>query len=120
MSSSKYTYGQDQAQAQSYKPFAYGEHEVARHSLGYEVILGLLCIFLPPLAVFLERGCDVQFAVNLLLTIFTLWTLGIVHAFYIFIKTESQYQQTGSKNPRGKAETTKAKQRVESMQEESV
>ena len=39
-------------------------------------------VLLPPLSVFLDQGLSKGFVINLLLTIFTLWTCGIIHAFH--------------------------------------
>jgi uncharacterized membrane protein YqaE (UPF0057 family) len=64
----------------------------------------ILAIFLPPLGVFLERGCNADFLINILLTVLgyipvssgthtpsptnTLLTTsqGIIHALYIIFK----------------------------------
>ncbi|KAI0256753.1 hypothetical protein BJV78DRAFT_1166757 [Lactifluus subvellereus] len=49
-------------------------------------ILKIICaIFLPPLGVFLERGCNADFLINILLTILG-WIPGIIHALYIIFK----------------------------------
>ncbi|KAK8056405.1 plasma membrane proteolipid 3 [Apiospora rasikravindrae] len=45
----------------------------------------ILAIFLPPLGVFLERGCGADFFINILLTILG-YIPGIVHALYIILK----------------------------------
>ncbi|KIS71575.1 uncharacterized protein UMAG_10003 [Mycosarcoma maydis] len=45
----------------------------------------ILAIFLPPLGVFLERGCGADFWINVLLTILG-YLPGIVHALYIIFK----------------------------------
>ncbi|KAL1920650.1 uncharacterized protein VTP21DRAFT_1027 [Calcarisporiella thermophila] len=42
-------------------------------------------IVLPPLGVFLERGCTADLAINILLTILG-YIPGIVHALYIIFK----------------------------------
>ncbi|KAG2180960.1 hypothetical protein INT43_008542 [Umbelopsis isabellina] len=42
-------------------------------------------VILPPLGVFLERGCNSDFFINILLTILG-WIPGVVHAFYIILK----------------------------------
>ncbi|KAI0390863.1 plasma membrane proteolipid 3 [Xylariaceae sp. FL0594] len=42
-------------------------------------------IILPPLGVFLERGCGADFFINLLLTILG-YIPGIIHALYIILK----------------------------------
>ncbi|EPQ31867.1 uncharacterized protein PFL1_00066 [Pseudozyma flocculosa PF-1] len=45
----------------------------------------ILAIFLPPLGVFLERGCAADFWINVLLTILG-YIPGIIHAIYIIFK----------------------------------
>ncbi|KIY64238.1 UPF0057-domain-containing protein [Cylindrobasidium torrendii FP15055 ss-10] len=45
----------------------------------------LFAIFLPPLGVFLERGCNCDFLINILLTCLG-WIPGIIHALYIILK----------------------------------
>ncbi|WAR51878.1 hypothetical protein PtB15_1B314 [Puccinia triticina] len=45
----------------------------------------LLAIVLPPLGVFLERGCVADFWINILLTILG-YIPGIIHALYIILK----------------------------------
>merc|ERR1712137_236282 len=45
----------------------------------------LLAIILPPLGVFLERGCNADFLINILLTILG-YIPGIIHALYIIFK----------------------------------
>ncbi|KAJ6547468.1 plasma membrane proteolipid 3 [Mycena capillaripes] len=42
-------------------------------------------IILPPLGVFLERGCGADLLINILLTILG-WIPGIIHALYIILK----------------------------------
>ncbi|KAJ5115391.1 hypothetical protein NUU61_001150 [Penicillium alfredii] len=42
-------------------------------------------IILPPLGVFLERGCGADFLINICLTILG-WIPGIIHALYIIFK----------------------------------
>ncbi|KAH9901064.1 hypothetical protein C8Q73DRAFT_636197 [Cubamyces lactineus] len=44
-----------------------------------------LAILLPPLGVFLERGCNADFLINILLTILG-YIPGIIHALYIILK----------------------------------
>jgi uncharacterized membrane protein YqaE (UPF0057 family) len=46
----------------------------------------LLCIFLPPVAVFLRKGAGKDFVINLVLWVLTLGILGIVHAFWLLSK----------------------------------
>ncbi|KAI1380813.1 putative plasma membrane proteolipid 3 [Hypoxylon crocopeplum] len=45
----------------------------------------ILAIVLPPLGVFLERGCGADFCINVLLTILG-YIPGILHALYIILK----------------------------------
>ncbi|GAA5893845.1 hypothetical protein JCM5296_004617 [Sporobolomyces johnsonii] len=45
----------------------------------------ILAIVLPPLGVFLERGCAADFWINILLTILG-YIPGIIHALYIILK----------------------------------
>jgi len=49
-------------------------------------IIKIICAFiLPPLGVFLERGCGADLLINILLTILG-WIPGILHALYIILK----------------------------------
>ncbi|KAJ6258879.1 hypothetical protein Dda_5774 [Drechslerella dactyloides] len=45
----------------------------------------IFAIILPPLGVFLERGCTADFWINVLLTILG-YLPGILHALYIILK----------------------------------
>ncbi|KAK3946022.1 hypothetical protein QBC46DRAFT_370621 [Diplogelasinospora grovesii] len=45
----------------------------------------IFAIILPPLGVFLERGCGADLLINILLTILG-YIPGIVHALYIILK----------------------------------
>ncbi|KAK6337384.1 plasma membrane proteolipid Pmp3 [Orbilia blumenaviensis] len=45
----------------------------------------IIAIILPPLGVFLERGCVADFWINVLLTILG-YLPGIIHALYIILK----------------------------------
>jgi uncharacterized membrane protein YqaE (UPF0057 family) len=45
----------------------------------------IIAIILPPLGVFLERGCGADFLINILLTILG-YIPGIIHALYIIFK----------------------------------
>ncbi|OQV19791.1 hypothetical protein BV898_06063 [Hypsibius exemplaris] len=51
-----------------------------------DIIKFIAAVFLPPLGVFLETGCDNNFIINVLLTCL-FWVPGIIHAFYIILKT---------------------------------
>jgi len=50
-----------------------------------DIIKIIAAIFLPPLGVFLERGCNADFLINILLTILG-WIPGVLHALYIILK----------------------------------
>ncbi|KAF1814864.1 UPF0057-domain-containing protein [Eremomyces bilateralis CBS 781.70] len=50
-----------------------------------DIIKIFFAIFLPPLGVFLERGCNADFFINILLTILG-YIPGIIHALYIILK----------------------------------
>jgi uncharacterized membrane protein YqaE (UPF0057 family) len=50
-----------------------------------DIIKIILAIVLPPLGVFLERGCNSDFLLNILLTILG-YIPGIIHALYIILK----------------------------------
>ena len=43
----------------------------------------LLCIFLPPVAVYMKCGGNKDFIINLLLWLFTCGIGGIIHAFIV-------------------------------------
>ncbi|KAF9090857.1 plasma membrane proteolipid Pmp3 [Mortierella sp. GBA35] len=45
----------------------------------------IFAVILPPLGVFLERGCGSDLFINILLTILG-FIPGIIHAFYIILK----------------------------------
>ncbi|KAF3073601.1 plasma membrane proteolipid 3 [Trichoderma afarasin] len=45
----------------------------------------ILAIILPPIGVFLERGCGADLLINILLTILGYFP-GIIHALYIILK----------------------------------
>ncbi|KAH9946001.1 UPF0057-domain-containing protein [Epithele typhae] len=48
-------------------------------------IMYVFAILLPPLGVFLERGCGADFLINILLTLLG-YLPGIIHALYIILK----------------------------------
>jgi len=50
-----------------------------------DIIKIIFAVILPPLGVFLERGCGVDVLINIALTILG-WIPGIIHAFYIILK----------------------------------
>ncbi|KAF9514884.1 hypothetical protein BS47DRAFT_1342670 [Hydnum rufescens UP504] len=49
------------------------------------ILMVILAIFLPPLAVLLQRGCGADFLINVVLTILA-YIPGIIHALYIVLK----------------------------------
>ncbi|PWN53350.1 hypothetical protein IE53DRAFT_384150 [Violaceomyces palustris] len=51
-----------------------------------DICLYFLAIFIPPLSVFIKRECQVDFWLNLLLTIVGFWIFGVIHAWYIISK----------------------------------
>ncbi|KAI5789719.1 putative cation transport-related protein [Peziza echinospora] len=52
---------------------------------GSDIFKIILAVILPPLGVFLERGCTADLFINILLTILG-YIPGIVHALYIIFK----------------------------------
>ncbi|KAF2272536.1 UPF0057-domain-containing protein [Westerdykella ornata] len=50
-----------------------------------DLIKIIFAIILPPLGVFLERGCNADFLINILLTCLG-YIPGIIHALYIILK----------------------------------
>ncbi|KAK3687734.1 hypothetical protein B0T22DRAFT_498055 [Podospora appendiculata] len=52
-----------------------------------DVLLYFLALFVPPLAVFLKRGCIADFWINICLTILG-WLPGVIHAWYIISRHE--------------------------------
>ncbi|CAP72782.1 uncharacterized protein PODANS_2_2110 [Podospora anserina S mat+] len=52
---------------------------------GSDICKIIFAVLLPPLGVFLERGCGADLLINLLLTILG-YIPGIVHALYIICK----------------------------------
>ncbi|THV69310.1 hypothetical protein D6D23_09449 [Aureobasidium pullulans] len=60
----------------------YRQHAFHRiHTLS-DIIKIIIAIILPPLGVFLERGCGADLLINLLLTILG-YIPGIIHALYV-------------------------------------
>lgn len=51
---------------------------------GSEICLVILAIFLPPVAVLLERGCGADFCINILLTLLG-HIPGVIHAIYLIL-----------------------------------
>ncbi|KAK6217616.1 N-acetylglucosaminyldiphosphodolichol N-acetylglucosaminyltransferase catalytic subunit alg13 [Pestalotiopsis sp. IQ-011] len=52
---------------------------------GSDIFKIILAVILPPVGVFLERGCGADFCINVLLTILG-YIPGIIHALYIILK----------------------------------
>ncbi|ELR18793.1 uncharacterized protein ACA1_150550 [Acanthamoeba castellanii str. Neff] len=52
-----------------------------------DILLIILAIFLPPVSVFLKRGCDIHLLLNILLWIFT-WIGGVIHATWVVLTTK--------------------------------
>ncbi|ETN42468.1 uncharacterized protein HMPREF1541_01624 [Cyphellophora europaea CBS 101466] len=50
-----------------------------------DVLLYFMAIFLPPVSVFLKRGCAADFLINICLSILG-WIPGVLHAFWIISK----------------------------------
>ncbi|RSH94640.1 plasma membrane proteolipid Pmp3 [Saitozyma podzolica] len=50
-----------------------------------DIIKIVFAVILPPLGVFLERGCGADLLINILLTILG-YIPGIIHALYIILK----------------------------------
>lgn len=48
----------------------------------------ILCIVLPPLAVYLRKGAGKDFIISLLVTVLLFWLGGIVHAFWVHTQKE--------------------------------
>ncbi|KAI5256716.1 hypothetical protein E4T42_01382 [Aureobasidium subglaciale] len=51
---------------------------------GSDIIKIIIAIVLPPLGVFLERGCGADLLINILLTILG-YIPGIIHALYVTV-----------------------------------
>ena len=51
---------------------------------GAEICKVVIAIFLPPIAVLLERGCGVDFVINILLTLLG-HIPGVIHAIYLIL-----------------------------------
>lgn len=47
------------------------------------LLLVLIALFLPPLAVVLKEGLEVNFWLNILFTLFGFWIVGVIHAIYV-------------------------------------
>ncbi len=47
-----------------------------------KLIMILLCVFIPPLAVFIDKGLGKDFIINLILTLF-FFVPGMIHALWL-------------------------------------
>lgn len=54
-----------------------------------DIILIVLCLFMPPLAAFLKVGVKGHFWLNLFLTVFGLWVAGCIHAMWLVVREDS-------------------------------
>ncbi|KUI52514.1 Plasma membrane proteolipid 3 [Cytospora mali] len=54
---------------------------------GSDIFKIILAIILPPLGVFLERGCGADLLINILLTILG-YIPGIIHALYVLASSD--------------------------------
>ncbi|ETW85769.1 putative stress-induced hydrophobic peptide [Heterobasidion irregulare TC 32-1] len=52
---------------------------------GSDICKIIFAVLLPPIGVFLERGCGADLVINILLTILG-YIPGIIHALYIILK----------------------------------
>ncbi|TKX23648.1 plasma membrane proteolipid [Elsinoe australis] len=52
---------------------------------GSDILKIIVAIIVPPIGVFLERGCGADLLINILLTILG-YIPGIIHALYIILK----------------------------------
>jgi uncharacterized membrane protein YqaE (UPF0057 family) len=50
-----------------------------------QAFLGVLCFFVPPLAVGLQEGCGSPLIINIFL-LFFLWIPAVIHALYVVLK----------------------------------
>ncbi|PIA16621.1 UPF0057-domain-containing protein [Coemansia reversa NRRL 1564] len=51
-----------------------------------EVLLLILAFFLPPVAVFIRRGCTADLLINIGLTILG-WIPGVIHSWYVILRS---------------------------------
>ena len=56
----------------------------AFYVFGVPLCPNILCLFLPPLAVFLEFGCQIEFWVSLILTLLG-FLPGIIYSYYVLL-----------------------------------
>jgi uncharacterized membrane protein YqaE (UPF0057 family) len=60
-----------------------------------DVLLYFIAIFLPPVTVFLKRGCGVDLLINIALCILG-WIPGILHAWWVVSKHETPAAATAT------------------------
>ncbi len=51
--------------------------------MGDKCVRATLGVLLPPVMVFMEKGCTIEFWIDLVLTILLFWIGGIIYAFHI-------------------------------------
>ncbi|KIJ97727.1 hypothetical protein K443DRAFT_681292 [Laccaria amethystina LaAM-08-1] len=51
-----------------------------------DIVLYFMAILLPPLPVFMKRGCEIDLWINIILCIFA-WIPGIIHAWWVIART---------------------------------
>jgi len=60
---------------------------VGKHSpIPMTLVQIILALLLPPLAVFLKKGANTDFVINLLLWVFLLHIGGVIHAFWVLTR----------------------------------
>ena len=64
--------------------------EKTANDSGSDICKIILAILLPPLGVFLERGCGADLLINILLTILG-YIPGIIHALYVDSELNNNY-----------------------------
>ncbi|KAF2158638.1 hypothetical protein M409DRAFT_30863 [Zasmidium cellare ATCC 36951] len=64
--------------------------------------LGIIAIFLPPLVVFIRRGCGADLLINIGL-LFLAWIPGVLHAWYIILEYPSFRQRQKIKRERAQS-----------------
>jgi uncharacterized membrane protein YqaE (UPF0057 family) len=63
---------------------------------GSDICKIIFAVILPPLGVFLERGCGADLLINILLTILG-YIPGIIHALYVLLRSNSSFQPANHK-----------------------
>ena len=54
-----------------------------------QLIVVILSIILPPIGAIMAKASGVQIFLNILLTIFGFWILGILHAIYLVMNSKN-------------------------------